>query len=294
LDFSALDIDSTPAALEDDPLLAVGPATIHTDAAGTTISVLGQQIAIDSSTQFPRGLATAGEYVAVSGYFEDDGTARASKVVRLGGTYSPGNSLVYLRGRAKALDVNGHSAIGSKPIDLSNALFNPELIDLRDDTFIEVLGFEAISTSQIVATRASVITGINGSGAKGINGSGAKGINGSGAKGINGSGAKGINGSGAKGINGSGAKGINGSGAKGINGSGAKGINGSGAKGINGSGAKGINGSGAKGINGSGAKGINGSGAKGINGSGAKGINGSGAKGINGSGAKATNVGDSH
>ncbi len=272
-----------------DTLLAVGPGAIQSDAERTWIDVLGTRIEIDAETIFPRGAIISGDYVAVSGEVNVDGTTLASNVVRLGGRYSAGISTVYLRGEVAELNSSGNVKIGGANIDLSQAYYDSALLDIARLTLVEVIGVESLVPTletQIIANSASILTGITGSGARGITGSGARGITGSGARGITGSGARGITGSGARGITGSGARGITGSGARGITGSGARGITGSGARGITGSGARGITGSGARGITGSGARGITGSGARGITGSGARGITGSGARGITGSGAR--------
>ena len=230
-------------------LLAVGPLAYSAD--GNSVSVLGQVLRIAPNTKFSRGLAKSGDYVAIAGTIDSNGVAVASNVVRLGGSYVMGSSLVYLRGTISAFNRNGSGSLGQTQVDLAGSFHDSQFAAVSKNDVVELIGFEYSSgTRQVVAAvsgnilQSSKISGINGSGLNGINGSGLNGINGSGLKGINGSGLNGINGSGLQGINGSGLNGINGSGLNGINGSGLNGINGSGLQGINGSGLKGINGSG--------------------------------------------------
>ena len=174
-----------------DSLLAVGPGVIQSDADHTWINVLSSVIGIDASTAFPRGMIAAGDYVAVSGDMNADGTVTASNVVHLGGHYSPGISTVYLRGQARDLDTVGGVRIDDASVDLSQAYYDPRLLDICDLTAIEVLGVEAPTLApghKVMAYSASILAGITGSGARGITGSGARGITGSGARGITGSG----------------------------------------------------------------------------------------------------------
>ena len=216
-----------------DSLLAVGPGSLLSDGERTWISILGQEVEIDGATAFPRGSITVGDYVAVSGDWNTDGTSLANNVVRLGGKYSLGISPVYLRGQISNLDATGTARIGDTVVDLTSAYYDPSLQEISELTLVEVLGVEvpALATGNLIAAQAaSILSGITGSGARGITGSGARGITGSGARGITGSGARGITGSGARGITGSGARGITGSGARGITGSGVRGITGSGVR----------------------------------------------------------------
>ncbi|MCL4776172.1 MAG: hypothetical protein KJ054_01580, partial [Gammaproteobacteria bacterium] len=190
-----------------EPLLAVGPAIIQSHLDRTWIDVLGVAIDIDINTAFPRNIPKPGDYVAVTGSTLPDGNMVAGNIVRLGGRYEPGNSLVYIRAPLVAIDQTGRATIGATQVDLAQALGESQISAEQINQIVQVAGFESSFSADsrvITATSAGVLSGHSNSGVKGINGSGVRGINGSGVRGINGSGVRGINGSGVRGINGSG------------------------------------------------------------------------------------------
>ena len=165
-------------------LLFVGPGTVTSNDSETTVTVLGQTAVIEYDTEFPRGLVTPGDYIAVTGKFGSDGKAEAASVIRLGGSYSVGNSPVYLHGTIKSLTTSGIAQIGDAEIDLAQAYGGSKMSALVPSDAVEILGFEAHNSRQsalIIATSASNSTG---SGVRGITGSGVRGITGSGVRGL--------------------------------------------------------------------------------------------------------------
>ncbi|MFO1355681.1 MAG: DUF5666 domain-containing protein [Gammaproteobacteria bacterium] len=207
-------------------LLFVGPARVDSDADGTWVTVLGQVAGISIETAFPRGQVAPGDYVAVTGELSPDGPATATAVIRLGGSYSAGNSAVYLRGAVASLTTNGLATINQTRIDLAQGYGGNRMSELAPGDVIEILGFEAQDShgeSLIVATSASNL--VDGSGVRGIHGSGLRSADDSSVLGIHGSGVRGIHGSGLRSTDDSNVLGIHGSGVRGIHGSGIRATN---------------------------------------------------------------------
>ncbi|MBW7930275.1 MAG: hypothetical protein H3C57_03095, partial [Gammaproteobacteria bacterium] len=184
-------------------LLFVGPATVNSDEDGTWISILGQLASIDLETSFPRGLVSPGDYVAVTGELSADGPALATSIIRLGGSYSAGNSPVYLRGVVSGLSSNGTASINTAEVDLAQAYAGSGMASLANGDTVEVLGFElpraANDPIYVIATNAANLADLGDHEVLGITGSGVRGITGSGVRGITGSGVRGITGSGVRG-----------------------------------------------------------------------------------------------
>ncbi|MCC7329847.1 MAG: hypothetical protein IT484_06780 [Gammaproteobacteria bacterium] len=257
-------------------LLFVGPARVDSDADGTWVTVLGQVAGISIETAFPRGQVAPGDYVAVTGELSPDGPATATAVIRLGGSYSAGNSAVYLRGAVASLTTNGLATINQTRIDLAQGYGGNRMSELAPGDVIEILGFEAQDShgeSLIVATSASNL--VDGSGVRGIHGSGLRSADDSSVLGIHGSGVRGIHGSGLRSTDDSNVLGIHGSGVRGIHGSGLRSTDDSNVLGIHGSGVRGIHGSGLRSTDDSNVLGIHGSGVRGIHGSGIRATNSS-------------------
>ena len=166
------------------PLLFVGPGIVTSNDTETTVTVLGQTAIIDFTTEFPRGLISPGDYIAVAGHIERDGTVNAASVIRLGGAYSAGNSPVYLHGTVKSLTESGIAHIGNAAIDLAQAYGGSQMSALQPNDVVEVLGFEAPGPHQLPMIFATAAKNHASSGVRGITGSGVRGITGSGVRGV--------------------------------------------------------------------------------------------------------------
>lgn len=179
-----------------EPLLAVGPAILSSDETSTSVSILGRKIGIDVATTFPRGIPQSNDYVAVTGVIETSAEPVADSVIRLGGMYSAGNSIVYLRGFLTDITATGTALLDGVKVDLAPGLIESQWLDSSHVAIVEVLGYEATDSAGQLLAALSVhplfeiaadvsVQGITGSGVKGITGSGVKGITGSGIKSTN-------------------------------------------------------------------------------------------------------------
>ena len=185
----------------DGNLLFVGPGLVTSDETQTMVTVLGQTAVVGFETNFPRGLVTPGEYVAVFGHLDPQGHAEAASIIRLGRNYSTGSSVIYLQGIVLSLTDTGIAQVGEARVDLAQAYGGDGMSVLKQDDIVEIMGFEVTrpdASSLLVATSAR--NAGDGSGVRGITGSGVRGITGSGVRGITGSGVRGITGSGVRGV----------------------------------------------------------------------------------------------